>query len=161
MLALLLQGQGVCQQLLLRDALRRKDIRHPGLTAGDGAGFVQSHDLHPARFLQGSGSLEQDAVFGAHAVAHHDGHRRGKAQGTGAADDQHRDAPRQRVADVPPQQQPDKGGDHCNADDCRHEKAGYGICDLCNGSFCCSCITDHADDLRQRGVLAHAGSTAL
>ena len=52
------------QQLLLRDALRREDVRHPGLAAGDGAGFVQGHDLHPARLLQGGGGFEQDAVFG-------------------------------------------------------------------------------------------------
>ena len=64
MLTFLLQGQGMGQQLLLRDALRREDVRHPGLAAGDGAGFVQGHDLHPARLLQGGGGFEQDAVFG-------------------------------------------------------------------------------------------------
>ena len=48
--------------------------------------------------LQRGGGLEEDAVFGAHAVAHHDGHRRGQAQGAGAADDQHGDAPGQGEA---------------------------------------------------------------
>ena len=50
--------------------------------------------------FQRGGSFEQDAVFGAHAVAHHDGHRRCQTQRTGAADDQHRDAPGQRIAEA-------------------------------------------------------------
>ena len=160
MLALLLQGQGICQQLLLRDALRRKDIRHPGLTAGDGAGFVQSHDLHPARFLQGSGSLEQNAVFGAQAAAHHNGHRSGQTQGTGAADDQNGDAPGQGVAYRVAQQQPHRRGHRGDGDHRRNEHAGYLIGDLGNGGLGGGGVADHADDLGQGGILAHPGGPA-
>ena len=129
--------------------------------AGDSAGLVQRYDTGTASFFQRRSGLEQDAVLRTKAVAHHNSHWRCQTQRTGAADDQHRDAPRQRVAHIPPQQQPDKGGDHRNADDRRYEKAGYGICDLCNGSLGGGGIADHADDLRQRGVLAHAGGAAL
>ena len=53
--------------------------------------------------------------------------------------------------------QPGQSGDHCNRDHCRYKNTGHLICDLCNGSFCGSCITDHFDDLGKRGVLSYTG----
>ena len=52
-----------------------------------------------AGFLQRRGGLEENAVLRAQAVAHHDGDRRRQTQRARAADDQHRDAARQREAD--------------------------------------------------------------
>ena len=50
------------------------EVGHTGLALGHGARLVQHHGIHPPRILQRDGGLEQDAVFRAHAVAHHDGH---------------------------------------------------------------------------------------
>ena len=148
------------QQLLLRDALRREDVRHPGLAAGDGAGFVQGHDLHPARLLQGGGGFEQDAVFGPQATAYHNGHRSGQAQGTGAADHQHGDAPGQGIAYRVAQQQPHRRGHGGDGDHRRDEHAGDLIGDLGDGGLGGGGVADHADDLGQHRVLAHPGSPA-
>ena len=41
--------------------------------------------------LQGLASLDEDAILGGHASAHHDGCGRGQAQGAGAGDAEHRD----------------------------------------------------------------------
>ena len=43
------------------------------------------------RASPGLAAADQDAILGALARAHHDGRRRGQAQGAGAGDDQHRD----------------------------------------------------------------------
>ena len=160
-LALLLQRGRQRQQLALGNALHGQDVSDPGFAAGDGAGLVQRHDLGAACSFQRGGSFEQDAVPGPQTVAHHDGHRRCQTQRTGAADDQHRDAPGQRIAELPAQQQPDKGGQHRNGDDRGHKKAGNGIGDLGNGGLGGGGIADHPDDLGQRGILAHTGGFAL
>ena len=67
--------------------------------------------LRLAGLFQSRGGFEQDAVLRTQAAAHHNGHRGGQAQGAGAADDQHGDAPGQGKAKAPAQQQPDHGGD--------------------------------------------------
>ena len=67
-------------------------------------------------FLQGCGGLEQNAVLRAQAVAHHDGYRRCQTQRAWAADHQHRNAARQRIANAHAQQQPHKGSHCCNGD---------------------------------------------
>ena len=41
--------------------------------------------------LQGLASLDEDAILGGHAGAHHDGRGRGQAQGAGAGDAEHCD----------------------------------------------------------------------
>lgn len=41
--------------------------------------------------LQGLAALDEDAVLGGHAGAHHDGRGRGQAQGAGAGDAEHGD----------------------------------------------------------------------
>ena len=160
MLAPALQRGGKSQQLRLAHALGGQDVGDLGFAAGDGAGLVQRHDLGAACGFQRSGRLEQDAVLGPQTVADHDGHRCGQAQRTGAADDQHRDAAGQRIAELPAQQQPDDGGDHCDGDDRRDEEARHGVGDLGDGGLGGGGVADHPDDLRQSGIFAHAGGLA-
>ena len=160
MLAFGFQSQRQGQKLLLADALLRHQIRHLGGTLGNGAGFVQNYDVGLAGLLQADGSLEEDAVPGTYAVAHHNGNRGGKAQGAGAADDQHRDAPGQGVGKALAQQKPDHGGDDGNGNDRRHEHTGNLIGDLGNGGLGSGRVGDHPDDLGQGGVLPHPGSPA-
>ena len=161
MLALLLQRGGQRQQLALGHALRGEDVGDLGLTAGDGASLIQRHDLGTASSLQRSGRFEEDAVLGTQAVAHHDGHRGGKAQRAGAADDQDGNAAGQCIAQLMAQQQPDDGGEHGNGDDGGYKEAGNGIGDLGDGGFGGGGVADHLNDLGQGGVLAHAGGLAL
>ena len=102
--ALAFQCGGKGEQLGLGNALSGQNVGDLGLTAGDGAGLIQRHDLGAACSFQRSGGLEQDAVFGTQPVAHHDGHRRCQTQRTGAADDQHGDAAGQCIAQLTAQQ---------------------------------------------------------
>ena len=57
-LALLLQGIGQGQQLLLRHAPGGQQVGDPGLAPGDGAGLVQGHNVHLAGLLQGDGGFK-------------------------------------------------------------------------------------------------------
>ena len=160
MLAAAFQRGGQRQQLRLGDALGRQQVGDAGCALGDGAGLVQRHDLGAACGFQRGGSLEEEAVFCTEAIAHHNSHRCCKAQCAGAADDQHGDAAGQRIAQLMAQQQPDDGGHDGNGDDRRDEEARHGVGDFCDRSFGGGGITDHLDDLSQRGILAHAGGLA-
>ena len=161
MLAFAFQSRRQRQQCMGVYALRRDHIRHPGLAAGDGAGLIQRHDLHPAHLLQRGSRFEQDPVFRAQTAAHHDGHRRRQPQRAGAADHQHGNSPGQRIARALPQQQPDRRGDGCNAHHHRDEHAGDPVRRLCDGSLGGGGVGDHADDLGKGGILSHPGGPAL
>ena len=141
-------------------AICGNQIRYPGFTAGNGAGFIQSNDLGFACFLQGNGGLKENAVLGTLTVANHNGDGRGQTQGTGAGDDQHADAPCQGVTERLPAQQPHNGGNGGNGYHHRYEHTGNLVRHLGNGGFGSGCITDHADDLGQGGILAYTGGTA-
>ena len=160
MFALLLQGGGQGQEFFPGDTRGGEDVGDLGLALGDGAGLVQGHDLGAAGGLQRGGGLEEDAVFGAHSVAHHDGHRGGQAQGAGTADDQHRDAPGQGKGQILAQQEPDQGGHHRNGDDRRDKDARHPVSDLGDGGLGGGGVADHPNDLGQGGILAHPGGLA-
>ena len=160
-LTLLLQGQGQAEELLLTDAGGGQNICYLGLAAGDGAGLVQGNNVHFPGLLQGGGGFEQDAVLGAHAVAHHDSHRSRQTQGAGTADDQHGDAPGQGVAKGLAQQQPHHRGDYGDGDNGRNKHAGDLVGHLGDGRLGRGGVGDHLNDLGQGGVLSHPGGLAL
>ena len=160
-LALLLQGQGQAEELLLTDAGGGQNICYLGLAAGDGAGLVQGNNVHFPGLLQGGGGFEQDAVLGAHAVAHHDSHRSRQTQGAGTADDQHGDAPGQGVAKGLAQQQPHHRGDYGDGDNGRNKHAGDLVGHLGDGRLGRGGVGDHLNDLGQGCVLSHPGGLAL
>ena len=160
-LALTLQQIGQAHQFIRAYTLGRQDIRHPGLARGDRARLVQRHNLDAPGFLQGCGGLKQNAILRAQAVAYHDGYRRCQTQRAGAADHQHRNAARQRIANALAQQQPHKGSHCCNGDHRGHKYARHLIGNLGNGGLGGRRVADHADDLRQGGILTHTGSAAL
>ena len=160
MLAALLDRIGQPQQLILRHARRGQQVRDLRLALRDGAGLIQRDDLDaPGRF-QRSGRFEQDAMLCANAVADHDGHRRGKAEGARAADDEHGNGARQRIAHGLADKHPDNKRDKRNADDGRDEHTGDAVGHLRNGGLCCGCVADHSDDLRERRILADARGAA-
>ena len=84
MLAAAFQRCGQRQKLRLGDALSGQQVGDAGCALGDGAGLVQRHDLGAACGFQRGGSLEEDAVFCAEAIAHHNstGVARPSAQGS-------------------------------------------------------------------------------
>mmetsp|Transcript_105379 Transcript_105379/g.297783 ORF Transcript_105379/g.297783 Transcript_105379/m.297783 type:complete len:281 (-) Transcript_105379:738-1580(-) len=86
-----MQSDGAQVRSLPRGASEQLEVRHPGLPLGDGAGLVQDHGLHVVSRLQGVAALDQHAVRGAHAGAHHDGRGSRQAQRAGAGHHQHRD----------------------------------------------------------------------
>ena len=161
MLAFAFQGQGQLQQAFFREFSLGNQVRDLGGSRGDGSGFVQHHDLGLSGLFQGYGILKEDAVLGPYPVAHHNGHRRGKAQGAGAADDQHGNAPGQGKGKVPAQKQPHQGGHQGDAHHPGDKHPGDPVRNFGNGGLGGRCIRDHFDDLRQGGVLPHpAGFTA-
>ncbi len=70
-------------------AFCRNNVRDLWTPFGDSTGFVKGNDAYVFDRLDRFTGADQDAVLGAHAAAHHQGGRRGQAQGTGAGDDQH------------------------------------------------------------------------
>ena len=158
MLTLAFQGQGQLQKLSFLPFA--DDIRHLGPALRDGAGLIQNNDIRFAGLLQRDGGLEEYAVFGAYAVADHNGNRSGKAQGAGAADDQNGDASCQRKGEFPAQQQPDNGGDDRNGDHRGHKHTGNPVRDLGNGGLGSRRVGDHFDDLGKGGVRTYAACPA-
>ena len=146
---------GVSQRFFIH-ALRRDKLRRLTVTECDGAGFIERDDLHLAGFFERNGSFKQDAVFRAHAAAYHDGDRRREAKCARAADDEHGDAARERVAERLPNEHPDDERNNGDADDGRDEHAGNLIGDLRNRCFRGSGIADHADNLGKRGIFSNA-----
>ena len=114
MLGILLQGGGKLQQFFFGDALRREQVRDPGLPGGYGTGLVQGDDVHLPRLFLGDSGFEQDAVFGAHAAAHHDGHGGGQTQGAGTGDHKHRDGSGDREGKALAREQPHGQGEQGN-----------------------------------------------
>ena len=161
MLALCFQRQGVFKQFPFRYATFRQNIGHTRFAGSDGAGLIQRHDLNASRFFQRSGGFEQNAVLGAQAAAHHDRYRRSQTQCAGAADDQHGNAPCQRIAYFFAKQQPDNGGNDGNSNDRRHENARNLIGDFGDGRFGRRSIRYHLNDLRKGGVLADPSGAAF
>ena len=160
MFALLLQGKCQAQKFLFLDTGSWDQICDLGLSRGDGAGFIQNDNLRFSGVFQGYSVLKKNAVLGAHSVAHHNGHRGGKAQSTRAGDHQHRDSAGQSKTDFLPQKQPDNGGKNGNGDDCRDKDARDFIRNLGNGRLGGRSITDHLNDLRKCGVLPHPSCLA-
>ena len=71
-----------------------------GLSLGQGASFVKYNGFDVVGSLQGIPSLDEDPAGGSHSSAHHDGCGGGQSKGTGAGNDQHRDAKQQRKQEV-------------------------------------------------------------
>ena len=155
-----LQTGGHAEQEFLGHVAGAEDFYNVGLTGGDGAGLIQQHSVGVAGGLEAGGGLEQDAVFGTHAAADHDGDGRRQAQGTGAADDQHADAAGQRKCKGLAQQQPDDKRGRGNTDDGGHEDAGDPVRGLGQRGLRRGGVAHQADDLGQRRVLADALGTA-
>ena len=160
MLAAQLQTGGHAEQEFLGHVAGADDFYNARLTGGDGAGLIQQHGIGVAGGLEAGGGLEQDAVFGAHAAADHDGDGRRQTQGAGAADDQHADAAGQRKGKGLAQQKPDGKRGNGDADDGGHKDAGDLIRGLGQRGLRRGGVAHQTDDLGQRRVLTDALGTA-
>ena len=122
-------------QVTFGNAVGTLYIRHHRLAGGDGASLIQRHNLDAAGVFQSRRRLEQDAMLGTHATAHHDRHRRCQAQGAGTGDHQHRNGTGQGITYTFPQEQPCRQRHQGDADHHRHEHAADPIRHLGNGRF--------------------------
>ena len=154
--AALFQRGGKGQQIMTRQAVGGDKIRYTRLASGDGAGFIECDNLGLAGFFERNGGLKKNAVLCTQTVADHDGNRSRQAQRTGAADDQHGNAARQRETDRFAAEQPNRCRKDGKSDDGRHKYAGYLVGNLCNRRFCRRRIGNHFDNLRKGRILADA-----
>ena len=154
MLALFLKRQRRRKQVTLADSLCGQDVGHARNACRDSSRFVQRHNLRAPCGFQRRGGFEENSVPRANAVSDHDCNRGRKAERARTADDQHRNRPRQCVTEVPSHRKPDDQHHERDRHDSRHEHARHAIRDLCDRGFRCRRVADHADDLRQRGVLS-------
>ena len=81
--ALLLHRIGTCQKFFFINTFRWQDVGYRRFAGGDGTGLIQGNNLGSARIFKSFACLEKDTVFCTHAIAYHDGNRRGKPQCTG------------------------------------------------------------------------------
>ena len=114
---------------------------------GECAGFVKGHGLHTVRQLQCLHVFDQDAVFGRHARARHDGHRRGQAQGTRAGDDQHGHCVDEGGLKVGTGHHPRTQGEQGDHQHHRHKHFGHFVHQPLNGRFGRLGVFDQADDV--------------
>ena len=160
-LALLFEGERRLHQVADVDAGARHHVGDGGFALRDGPRLVEGDGADLPGRLQALRGLEQDAVFRADSVAHHDGDRGRETEGAGTADDQHRDGAGQGVLDAGADDHPGKedreGDDH----DHRHEDAGDAVRDLCHRRFRRGGVRDHLDDLGQGRVIADPRRPAL
>ena len=160
MFALALERRGKAQKLVLGNAVRREKIGDLRLAGRDGAGLIEHNDLRAAGLFKRGRRFEENAVFRADAAADHNGDRRGKPKRARAADNEHRYAARERVSERLPDEQPDDNGNGCDADHRRHEYPRDLVGGLGDGRFRRGGVAHHADDLRERRILADAGRPA-
>ena len=116
------------------------------LPHGERAGFVKGHCLHAVRHLQRLGVLDQDAVFGRHTGARHDGHGCGQPQCTGAGDDQHRHGMDERGLKAGAHEHPHRQGQQGHHQHHRHKNLGHLVHQALDGRLGRLRIFHQADD---------------
>ena len=160
MLAPALKRRSKAQELILPYSAGRYHVRHFRGSGGDSAGLVEHDGLDLAGSFHRDGGLKEYPVLCTHAVADHYRDRRRKAEGAGAADNEHGYAAREREADAPAEQQPHNECDDRDGYDCRDEHAGDLIGDLRYRRLGRGGFADHFDDLAESRVLADAQCAA-
>ena len=152
-----------CQrnQLVGSEAVQGQHIGHPGSALGDGAGLIQNDGVHQVGGFQALGALDEDAVFSALSGAHHDCHRGGQPQRTGAGDHQHRNADGEGKVKALPQQQPHDGGNQGNGHHGGDEHRRHLVRQLGDGRLGGGGLLHQPDDLGQGGVVAYPGGPEL
>ena len=149
-------GQG--EKLPFGKAVVQHDhIRHGRMAGGDGSRFIQHDGVDGVQVFQAFGGFDEDAVFRRLSRSHHDGHGRGKAQRAGAGDDENGNGAGKGEFKARSGDEPDDGGQDGDGDDRGHEHAADLIRKSCDGRFGVARLVHQPDDLRQGGVVAHAG----
>ena len=157
MLGLLLHRSGEMQERLLRPALRRENLRHLRLPAGDRPGLVQHHEIGAAGDLQSLGLANENPDLRALARAHEERGRGGQSQRAGAGDDEDGDRGRDRVGRVVPEQQPYGKRDQRDADHDGDEDGGDAVREPLDRGLRALRLLHQPDDLREHGLRADTG----
>ena len=156
MLGRLFQRRGGGQQRILGHAAGAQQIRHPGLTLGDGTGLVQHHRIHPAHQFQAGSGLYQNTLLRRLARSHSDGHRRGQAQSAGAGDHQHGDGDGQAEAHThAAHRSPQDSRQQRDGNDHRHEHGTDLIRQTADRCLAAGGLLHQLNDLGQSGIRAY------
>ena len=156
MLTALLEARGNGEELLLRDAVDRRDIRDHRTALRDRASLIHDDCVDGLCDLERLARLDEDAVLCPLARTDHDGDRRREAQGAGARDDENADGNRERELDARAHGQPGGTRQHGNRDDRWHKDASNLVSHARNRCLRGTRLVDEADDLADRRVLADA-----
>ena len=152
-----LDRRGLGKKVALGKAgLKHGNVRHRGMAGGDGAGLVQYDGIDVVQIFQRFGTLDEYAELGGLAGADHDGHGRGQTQRAGAGDDQHGDGVGEGELEAVAGDHPDDSGHERDAHDHGHEHAADLVGEAGDGRFGGAGVVHEADDLRERGIVAHA-----
>ena len=112
-----------------RSRCNTDDLR---LSCRDSACFIEDRTVDLAEQFKRFSTLKENASASAAARAHHDGRRRGKAERTGAGNDEDRDGAREREGEVASKEEPHDEREECNADHYGNENAAHAVSEACN-----------------------------
>ena len=158
MLALSFQAGQCLQKPGLVDAFGGEDGADFRLALGEGSGLIDDQRVYFLHRFQGFRVADQDALPGAAAGAHHDGHGRGQAESAGAGNDEHSDRIHQgmRVPWLRAKHGPDGKGDHCRSQDRWDEVRSYPVGQPLDGGSAPLRLAYHFYDLGQECLGANA-----
>ena len=151
-----LQRGGQAEQMRALDAVDRLHVSQAWATLGQGAGLVDDQHVDLREALQRLGVADQHAGMGAAPRGHHDRHRRGQAQCTGAGNDQHGYSGNKRIGKngLRPEDHPKDEGENGRSDDRGHKVVGDTIRHRLNRGPRPLSLGDHGHDARQGRVRA-------
>ena len=156
MLAALVDARGQAQHLVLAMAGGGDHPVQGRLAFGQGAGLVDDQGVDLAQVLDRRRIAKEDALRRRLAAGHHDRHRRGEAERTGAGDDEHGhgvdqapDPARLGAVQAPGEERQDGNGDHADDEPARH-LVGHAL----HRRPAALGLGDHLHDLREHGLRA-------
>ena len=161
MLASLLQSVGGRKQFFPGNTFAGQNVRHNRIPGRNGPGLVQGHDFGPASCLKSCCSFKKYTVLRPDPVSNHDGHRRSKAQSTGAGDDKDGNRTGEGRSERRPGDEPARERSERDSHDGRHKYRRNLVRNPGNWRFGRSCIGYHGDDLGQGRVFANPGGPCL
>ncbi len=135
-----------------------RDKARPAL--GERPGLVDDERGDLFHHFERLGVPKQNSRLRAATGSDHDRHRRRKAKGARARDDQHRDGIHQRVHETRfgARKRPDQESEHRNQDDDRHEPRRNRVCQTLNRRPRSLSLAHHSDDLGQQRVRSDSQS---
>ncbi len=161
MLARALERRCPRQHLVFAVVTVARDLGHPRLALGEGAGLVDHQRVDACQAFEGLGAADQDAARGTAAGPHHDRHRSREPEGTRASDDEHRHGTHQGVNEtrLRTDREPNREGHERRHHHGGHEDRRDPIGDLLHRCPAALGLADEPHDPREQCVAAHVLGT--